>query len=68
MVPEFKWPDAMEIPLLLAFMFGVLLVLWLVAAATGDGGMHGRADQESAAGQEERVRNDGQDQAARTGS
>ena len=68
MIPEFKWPGAMEVPLLLAFIFGVVLVLWLIAAVTGDDGKHGRADHESVAGQEGRVRSDDRDQAARTGS
>ena len=46
MVPEFKWP-------------GAVLVRLLLAAAAGDGAMRGSADLEAEAGQEERVRNHG---------
>lgn len=66
--PEFKWPGGLELPFLLVVVFGVVVVVFLLAEAAGDDAVHGRADQEAEAGQGERVRNHGRSQEARTGS
>lgn len=65
MVPEFKWPGGLELPLLLVCVFGAVVIAFVLAEAVEDRALHGRVDGE--AGQEERVRKDGQDQSGRTG-
>ena len=54
MAPEFKWPSRLELPLLLVFVFGAVVVVFLLAEAVGDDAMHGRADREAGAGVEGR--------------
>ena len=67
MAPEFKWPGGLELPLLLVFVFGAVVIVFLLAEAVEDGALHGRPDQEAEAGLEEPVRNHGQGHDARTG-
>ncbi|MYG28024.1 MAG: hypothetical protein F4213_18720 [Boseongicola sp. SB0677_bin_26] len=67
MAPEFKWPGGLELPLLLVFVFGAVVIAFVLAEAVEDRALHGRVDAEAEAGQEERVRTHGQGLDARTG-
>lgn len=52
--PEFKWPGGLELPFLLVFVFGVVVVVFLLAEAVEDDALHGRPDREAEAGIEAR--------------
>ena len=67
MVPEFKWPGGLELPLLLVIVSGAVVVVFLLAEAVEDGAMHGQPDREAVAEQEERIRGHDQGPEARTG-
>ena len=66
MVPEFKWPGGLELPLLLVLVFGAVGVVFLLAEAVEDDAMRGRPGQEAAAEQVERIRDHDQGLDART--
>ncbi|MYG26980.1 MAG: hypothetical protein F4213_13315 [Boseongicola sp. SB0677_bin_26] len=52
--PEFRWPGKLELPFLLVFVFGVVVVAFLLAEAVEDDALHGRPDREAEAGGEAR--------------
>ena len=52
--PEFKWPGWPELPFLLLFVFGAVLVSFLFLASAGDEEPHGRSGQDAEPRIEER--------------
>ncbi|MYH50288.1 MAG: hypothetical protein F4151_12360 [Gammaproteobacteria bacterium] len=67
MAPEFKWPGGLELPLLLVFVFGAVVIAFVLAEAVEDRALHGQPDREAVAEQEERIRDHDRGQDARTG-
>ena len=66
MAPEFKWPGGLELPLLLVFVFGAVVIAFVLAEAVEDRAVHGQPDREAVAEQEERIRNHDQGPEARS--